>query len=319
MAPRFFDAAAVRAGLSHAEAIVAVRDAMIALSRGETRQLLRTMIGLGEDRIFGVMPAALSERDYFGAKLVAVFPHGEEAGRKAHRGLVVLFEPAEGHPVGVADAETITLIRTAAASAVATSALARADATQLAILGTGAQAMEHVRAIALVRPLEQVVLWGRSLAKAKALAGRMVEETGIAVRAEAHVEHAVAQADIVCTLTGAADPILFGDWVRPGTHVNLVGSSVPGPVEVDHDLVVRSRFIADSRASVLAQGAEFLKAKAAGLIDDSHVAGEIGEVLIGRVAGRSDAEEITVYKSLGHAVQDLAAVAHLYRAQRLSP
>lgn len=114
-------------------------------------------------------------------------------------------------------------------------------------------------------------------------------------------------------MTGAAQPILFGRWIRPGTHINVVGSSGPGPVEIDSDLVVRARFIADSRASVLAQGAEFLVAKAAGLIGDDHIVAEIGEVLLGQVSGRTSAQDITLYKSLGHAVQDLAAVAMLYR------
>ncbi|HEX5379696.1 MAG TPA: hypothetical protein VFW47_14055, partial [Phenylobacterium sp.] len=123
---------------------------------------------------------------------------------------------------------------------------------------------------------------------------------------------AVSEADIVCTVSGAAEPILLGAWVRPGTHLNLVGSSRAGPVEVDHDLVVRSRFVADSREGVLNQGAEFLKAKAAGLIGDDHIVAEIGEVLSGRIVGRQSPDQITAYKSLGHIVQDLASVQALY-------
>jgi ornithine cyclodeaminase/alanine dehydrogenase-like protein (mu-crystallin family) len=122
---------------------------------------------------------------------------------------------------------------------------------------------------------------------------------------------AVAEADIVCTVSGAAEPILMGAWVRPGTHLNLVGSSRAGPTEVDNDLVVRSRFVADSREGVLAQGAEFLNAKAAGLIGDDHIVAEIGEVLAGRIEGRQSPDQITAYKSLGHIVQDLASVQAL--------
>jgi ornithine cyclodeaminase len=128
----------------------------------------------------------------------------------------------------------------------------------------------------------------------------------------ANVEEAVADADIVCTVTSAAEPILKGAWVRPGTHLNLVGSGYAGPAEVDSDLVVRSRFIADSREGVLHQGAEFLRAKAAGLIGDDHIIGEIGQVLAGEIEGRRSPEEITVYKSLGHVVQDLASAWALY-------
>jgi ornithine cyclodeaminase len=140
----------------------------------------------------------------------------------------------------------------------------------------------------------------------------MQAELGVPVSAAEGVEEAVAKADIVCTVTSAAEPILKGDWVRPGTHLNLVGSGHAGATEVDNDLVVRSRFIADSREGVLAQGAEFLRAKAAGLIGDDHIVAEIGEVLAGKIEGRRSAEEITVYKSLGHVVQDLASAWWLY-------
>ncbi len=315
----FLDAAAVRARLGHAACIDAVRDAMMALSAGTTRQLLRTMIPMGEARTFALMPGALGDNDYFGAKLIAVFPAVGVAGRRAHRGVVVLFEPVHGYPVCLADAEQVTLIRTSAASAVATDALARADAHRLVILGTGAQAAEHVRAIAKVRPLTSVILWGRAFDTAQALAADIAAETGLAVSAMADAERAVSEADIICTVTGASRPVLFGRWVRPGTHVNVVGSSGPGPVEIDHDLIVASRYIADSRSSVVAQGAEFLVAKAAGLIDDEHIVAEIGEVLSGAKIGRRDDREITIYKSLGHAVQDLAAVALLYRQSSQSP
>jgi ornithine cyclodeaminase len=135
------------------------------------------------------------------------------------------------------------------------------------------------------------------------------------VAAAENVRVAVAEADIVCTVTSAFEPILKGEWVRPGTHLNVVGSGMAGPVEVDNELVVRSRFIADSRAGVLEQGAEFLRAKAAGLVGDDHIVAEIGEVLMGRIEGRRSADEITVYKSLGHVVQDLATAWALYVQQ----
>jgi ornithine cyclodeaminase/alanine dehydrogenase-like protein (mu-crystallin family) len=133
------------------------------------------------------------------------------------------------------------------------------------------------------------------------------------------VEDVANDADIICTVTGAHEPILKGAWVRAGTHVNVIGSSFAGPVEVDNDLVVRSRFIADSREGVLRQGAEFLKAKEAGLVDDDHIVAEIGEVLAGKAAGRRTADEITVYKSLGHIVQDLASAWALYQGASKLP
>jgi ornithine cyclodeaminase len=147
----------------------------------------------------------------------------------------------------------------------------------------------------------------------------MQSELGIPVTAAGDARSAVAEADIVCTVSGAAEPVLLGDWVVPGTHLNLVGSSRAGPVEVDDAVVLRSRFFADSREGVLAQGAEFLKAKQAGLVGDEHILGEIGEVLAGRVEGRRSADEITAYKSLGHIVQDLASAWALYSQPAASP
>jgi ornithine cyclodeaminase/alanine dehydrogenase-like protein (mu-crystallin family) len=310
---RIIDREEVAARLTYELCIPIVREAMIAFSTGETRQLLRSIIPLAEGRMFGIMPGALGERSAFGAKVISVFPENFAKGRQSHQGLVVLFEPENGAPVCVVHAGEVTAIRTAAASAVATDALARPQARTLALLGYGEQAATHARAISKVRPLEAITVWGRSVERAQAFAAAMAGELGLPVEAVADVEGAVAQADIICTVSAAKEPILKGEWVRPGTHVNLVGSSYAGPVEVDNELVVRSRFIADSREGVLAQGAEFLAAKAAGLIDDSHLVAEIGQVLAGQIEGRQSADQVTAYKSLGHVVQDLASAWVLYK------
>jgi ornithine cyclodeaminase len=225
---------------------------------------------------------------------------------------VILFDPNSGAPVCVVHAGEVTAIRTAAASAVATDALARPNASRLALLGYGEQAATHARAISKVRALDHLTVWGRSRERAGEFAARMAAELGIPADAVGDARTAVAQADIVCTVTNAQEPVLLGEWVQPGTHLNLVGSSFAGPVEVDDDLVVRSRFIADSREGVLRQGAEFLRAKEAGLIGDEHIVAEIGEVLSGGVVGRRSDDEITLYKSLGHVVQDLASAWALY-------
>lgn len=301
----------VRARLTYEVCIPIVRQAMIALSRGETRQLLRSIIPLDQGRMFGVMPGALGERACFGAKLVSVFPENFALGRQSHQGVVVLFDGESGAPICVAHAGEITAIRTAAASAAATDALARPEAHRLALLGYGEQAGTHLRAISQVRALSEVRVWGRDFGRAQAFANEMSAETGLAVRALAGGRAAVEGADIICTLTSSKTPVLHGDWVSAGAHINLVGSSYAGPVEVDHDLVLRARLIADSREGVLAQGAEVLAAKAAGLIDDGHVVGEIGQVFDGRLEGRQAPDQITVYKSLGHIVQDLASAQAL--------
>jgi ornithine cyclodeaminase len=309
---RFIDREEVARRLTYEMCISIVRQAMIALSRAETKQLLRSIIPLSEGRLFGIMPGAMGAHEPFGAKLISVF-HGNFArGIQSHQGLVILFDPETGAPVCALDAGEITAIRTAAASAVATDALARKDARRLALLGYGEQAATHARAIGKIRDLESIVVWGRSTERAHAFAKRMQVELAVPVAAAESAREAVAEADIVCTVTSATEPILKGEWVRPGAHLNLVGSGYAGPAEVDNDLVVRSRFIADSREGVLHQGAEFLRAKAAGLVGDEHIVAEIGEVLAGEIEGRRSAHEITVYKSLGHVVQDLASAWALY-------
>jgi ornithine cyclodeaminase/alanine dehydrogenase-like protein (mu-crystallin family) len=309
---RYIDREEVSRRLTYDVCIPIVRAAMIAFSRGETIQHLRSILTLSEGRMFGIMPGAMGAREPFGAKLISVFHGNADRGIQSHQGLVVLFDPDTGAPVCIAHAGEITAIRTAAASAVATAVLARADARRLAILGCGEQAATHARAIAAVRPLEHIAVWGRSPGKACAFARRIEAELAVPIAAAPTVQEAVAAADIVCTVTAAYDPILEGAWVREGTHLNVVGSSYAGPAEVDNDLVARSRFIADSRESVLRQGAEFLRARAAGIIGDDHIAGEIGEVLDGKIPGRRSPAEITVYKSLGHVVQDLATAWALY-------
>jgi ornithine cyclodeaminase len=309
---RFIDREEVARRLTYEICIPIVRNAMIAFSKGETKQLLRSLIPLSEGRMFGIMPGAMGAHAVFGAKLISVFHDNFAKGIQSHQGVVVLFDPETGEPICVVHAGEITAIRTAAASAVATAALARKNAHRLALLGYGEQAATHARAIANVRDLSSVFVWGRSPDRARAFAEHINKEMAIPAAAAPTVAAAVAEADIICTLTSAYEPILQGAWVRPGTHINVVGSSYAGPAEIDNDLVVRSRFIADSRESVLHQGAEFLRAKAAGLITDDHIVAEIGQVLAGEIAGRHSEEEITIYKSLGHIVQDLASAWALY-------
>jgi ornithine cyclodeaminase/alanine dehydrogenase-like protein (mu-crystallin family) len=309
---RFIDRAEIARRLTYDICIPIVREAMIAFSRGETKQTLRTIIPLSEGRLFGIMPGAMGAHAVFGAKLLSAFERNAAKGRQSHQGVVVLFDPETGEAVCAAHAGEITAIRTAAASAVATDALARKDARRLAILGSGEQALTHARAISRVRKLDWIVIWGRSPERARELAGKLETELRIPCTSAATVKEVVAEAEIICTVSGASEPILKGEWVRPGTHVNVVGSSYAGPAEIDNDLVVRSRFIADSREGALRQGAEFLRAKEAGRVGDEHIVGEIGQVLSGTIPGRGSADEVTLYKSLGHIVQDLATAWWLY-------
>lgn len=298
--------------LTYDACIPIVREAMIAFSSGKTLQTLRAIIPLADGRAFGVMPGAMGDRAPFGAKVLSVYPENFAKGMQSHNGVVLLFDPDSGAPVCILHAGEITAIRTGAASAVATDILARRDATRMAILGYGDQATTHARAIAKVRPLSAITVWGRSPERAEDFAARMTAELGIPVTACADVEACVADADIISTVSSSPEPILLGAWIKPGTHINLVGSSLAGPVEVDNDLVARSRYFVDSREGVIRQGAEFIRAKETGLIGDDHILGEIGQVLAGDVVGRRSDADITAYKSLGHVVQDLATGWWLY-------
>jgi len=283
--------------LPYEQCIPLMREAMMALSQRRTRQALRQILDLPEGRAFGAMLGAMLEDGVFGAKLVSVYP----GTAPSHQGVVALFDAATGAPSAMLDAGAITAIRTAAASAAATDALARPDARRLAILGTGEQARRHLDAIRHVRAIDRVTVWGRDLAKARAFGGIACES----------VEEAVAGADIICAVTAAPEPILRSEWVADGAHVNAVGSSRDGPRELDDALVARARFFADHEEGVRAQGAEYRHALAAGAIGPDHLLGEIGEVFAGTLPGRTGAAGVTIYKSLGSIVQDLAAARHI--------
>jgi ornithine cyclodeaminase len=301
----FVSAEEVARLLPYEECIPLMREAMIALSQGRTAQLLRTILDLPQGRAFGSMLGAMPEDGVFGAILVSVYPDNFAKGGPSHQGVVALFDSATGAPTAMLDAGEITAIRTAAASAAATDALARPDAASLAILGYGEQARRHVEAIGCVRRIERLTVWGRDPDKARAFAGRFGGE------AKASVAAAVADADIICTTTAAPEPILLAAWVQDGAHVNAVGSSRAGPAEIDNALVARARFFADHEQGVRAQGAEYLNALAAGAIGADHLLGEIGEVMAGTLAGRTSDADVTIYKSLGSIVQDLASARHI--------
>jgi ornithine cyclodeaminase len=311
MTIRFFDAAQVEELLDYPGCIDAVRRAMIALSSGERPQPLRQIFPVGDGEMWGIMPGDLQALNMFGAKLVSVFGDPERPGRTRHEGVVVAYDGTTGAISCIADAEPVTRIRTACATAVATDALARADADVLAVFGTGVQAESHLRALPLVRPFREILLWGRSAERARDFAEQMSELLNLPIVAVSDGREAAGRADVICTVTSSPDPILLSEWVRPGTHINLVGSSMLGPVEVDTALVARARYVADYRPGVLAQAAELDVARKAGAVDDGHVIGEIGEVLAGRVHARENDSQVTIYKSLGHVAQDLAATAYL--------
>jgi ornithine cyclodeaminase len=305
----FVGRTSIRRNLTLERCIPAVRQAMIDLSLGHTRQALRQIVPIDDRGLLGSMQGALRAGSPFGAKVLSVFPENVARGGQSHQGLILLFDRETGAPTHVVHAGEITAIRTAAASAVATEALARPDARRLAILGTGEQARAHSLAICAVRPIEEVVLWGRSADKARALAHELQELLQRAVAVAATPSEAARDSDVICTVTAASDPLLDASDVAQGAHLNVVGSSHLGPREVDNDLVARARYFADHRVSVLAQGAELQSAISNGLVAEDHLLAEIGEVLCGAHPGRAAPEDVTLYKSLGNIVQDLACAA----------
>ncbi|ABI77404.1 ornithine cyclodeaminase/mu-crystallin family protein [Hyphomonas neptunium ATCC 15444] len=309
----FIGADEIRQTLSYTSCIEVMRTAMARLSAGKTQQMLRQILPLEAGRMFGIMGGTLGPGGPFGSKLVSVMPHRAEGGPSSHQGAVVIFDPDSGAPLCQLEAGMLTAIRTASASAMATDVLAREGAHTLAILGTGEQAWHHACALPAVRPFDEIRIWGRSRDRADALADKVRKQTGIVCAAYSDVAESVAGADVICTVTGAADPLLDAAMVSPGTHLNVVGSSFDGPREIDDTLVSAARYFADSRASVLAQGSEIRHAIASGAVTEAHLLGEIGEVVLGKVAGRMTPDNITLYKSLGHIVQDIASGYHVYQ------
>ncbi|HYM81260.1 MAG TPA: ornithine cyclodeaminase family protein, partial [Candidatus Limnocylindria bacterium] len=223
------------------------------------------------------------------------------------------FEVEHGRLVAVVDASAITAIRTAAVSAVATRALARPDAGDLAILGSGVQAASHLEAMRAVRPLGRVRVWSRTPENARAFAEREARRHGLAVEPMPSARDALEGADLVCTTTAAREPIVLGEWLVPGAHVNAVGACFAGARELDSAAVARARLFVDRRESALNEAGDFLIARQEGAIGDDHIAGELGEVLLGRVAGRTSPDQITLFESLGLAVEDLAVAEHIHR------
>jgi ornithine cyclodeaminase len=310
----------VRALLPMGKCIDVMREALRSVADGTAILPLRTVIRLpASPNAFATMPAALNDaRPVLGAKIITVFPGNDSTPFDSHIGVVLLFDMTHGSLLAIADASSITAVRTAAVSGLATSLLARDDAANLAILGAGVLAMPHLEAVRCVRPIRRVRVWSRSGARAAAFAERACRETGLEVIACASVEKAVAGADIVCTITASRTPVLEGRWLSPGVHVNAVGASLASARELDSAAVAAARLFVDRRESALAEAGDYLIPLGEGAIDAGHILGELGDLIAGSVAGRAGRDEITLFKSLGLAVEDVAALRHIHEKARAS-
>lgn len=289
--------AAALQGLAHGEAILPLR------------QVLLLPGGQGA---FATMPAVLTGNGAIGLKAITVFPGNHGTELDSHQGAVLLFEAERGRLLAVMDASSITAIRTAAVSGVATRVLAREDAGDLAILGTGVQALTHLEAMAESRRLRRVRVWSRDPARVARFAEHASERFGIGVEAAGSAREAVLGADLVCTVTASRESVLRGDWLAAGAHVNAVGASLPTARELDTPAIVAARLFVDRRESALHESGDFLIPKAEGAITDAHIQAELGEVLTGVHPGRRAPDEITVFKSLGLALEDVAAAHRIH-------
>lgn len=306
---RLIESDEVRARLTPEVAIGLMREALMKLESGAAAQPLRSVNMMPGGNAFGFMPAWME--DCFGAKIIAAF-HGNMGTKyPSHTGYVMLFESEHGLPVGMADATSITEIRTGAVSAVATDLLARKDAKTLAIIGCGAQGRSHLAAISRVRKIEGVRCYDILPDAARRFAAEQGEKHGIPVTAADSVEEAVRGADIVCTLTPSKEPYLEAHWIAPGAHINAVGTFTPITREVTSTLVAKARLYADQIEAMKKEAGEYLIPLKEGLITEAHIAGSIGGVLLGRAPGRGTEEEITLFDALGLAVEDVACAKYL--------
>ena len=304
----------VLALLPMSECIDAMTDALRTLTQGGAILPLRQIVRLPDGRnAFALMPAALDQPSALGAKVITVFPGNDATPYDSHQGAVLLFDTEYGRLIAIIDASTITALRTAAVTAVATRLLARPDSRTLALLGAGVQAGTHLESIRLVRAVDQVRVWSRSGDRARRFAERWsADDLRIVVCDSAR--EAVDGADIVCTLTSSREPVLARDWLAPGTHVNAVGASQSTSRELDSATVAAARLYVDRRESTVNEAGDFLVPKREGLIGDDHIVGEIGELLVdpSRITGRRSPTELTVFKSLGLAIEDVAAARRIY-------
>ena len=306
--------AEVRQLLPMRECIDVMADALTALARGDAILPLRPILWLPEKvGALGMMPSYLGNIQAVGLKVVTVFPGNHGTKYDSHQGAVLLFETKHGQLLSMMDASSITAIRTAAVSGLATRLLARDDAHTLAILGSGVQARTHLAAMLEVRPIKTVLVWSRNRENVEKFVRREAKDRSIQVTAANSAKEAVAGADIICTTTSSREPVLQGEWISPGAHINAVGSSVAFTRELDTAAVTNARLYVDRRESTLNESGDFIIAKKEGAIDDSHIVGEIGDILTGKVSGRASDNEITLFKSLGLSVEDLAAANHIYQ------
>jgi alanine dehydrogenase len=314
MEPLIINKETIASLLSMEECISVMENTFRSLASGHCVQPLRPLMWLPDKTgILGMMPGYAGDIDVMGIKVISIFPGNKNSMYSSHQGLVLLFETKNGRPICIADADEITAIRTPAASAVATNILAKKEAETLSILGSGLQAARHIEAMLLVRKIKKITLWSRNEIHAKQLAEKVAGKINLEIKVVKNPEEAIRGSDIICTVTGSIEPIVKGEWVSKGTHINAVGACTPVARELDTATILKSKLFTDCYESLFNEAGDFIIPKNEGVIDDSYVKGEIGEILLEKKTGRTSNEEITIFKSLGLAVEDIFAVNHIYR------
>lgn len=299
--------------LSMKSCIDIMESVFVDVAQGDAMQALRSVVPLEADHLFGVMPSYLRRERVVGAKVITVFTDNHQNQLPSHQGFVSLFDADDGTLQAIVDGQAITAIRTAAVSAVATKWLARQDAQRLAMVGSGEQARSHLEAMLLVRPIRYVKVWSPHVENAKQFQTDMSRKFGVSITVCERVTDAVADADIICTVTSAKVPVLQGDWVSAGAHVNAVGACRAQDRELDTVLVKHARLYVDSVQSAHHEAGDYLIPVQEGAIGRDHIVGEMGELLTNRVDGRRSSVDLTVFKSLGLPVEDMAAANYVYR------
>ena len=289
------------------EAIELIEKTMVDVATGKCSLPLRSMVNVGGNNNLGMMPGVLEDEGVYGVKLLSLFPQNPARGLSSHIGAMVIFDPDTGAPSAIINADALTAIRTAAASAAATRALSKKDASTLAIIGCGEQAQTHISALTKIRNIKQINICGRTRQGAKNFEEEMSPlYPDISFSSGSKMVECVAQADIVCSVTSSREVVLHGEHIQQGTHINAVGASIPSMQEIDVALVKKSKLFVDYKPSALAQAKEIIEGLADGDFEESHILGEIGQVYSGEISGRTTAKDITLYRSLGVAAQDLA-------------
>jgi alanine dehydrogenase len=300
----------VKAVLTMDDLITTMERALAEFSAGRVVQPLRTVLLVGADKAyFGVMPAYIPSLPAVGTKMVTVFASNAQRGLPSHLANITLLDPETGGTIAVMDGRFITEARTAAVSAVSVKHLARQDASVLALLGSGVQARSHLEAIARVRPLEEVRVWSRTAERRNAFVRETEPHTGARIIASNSAQEAADGADIIVLVTASREPVLQSEWVADGTHICAIGACRPDQREMAAALVARSTLYVDSREGALAEAGDIVLAIMDGAIGSNHIAGELGELVTGNVRNLARGG-VTIFKSLGMAVEDVAA-AHL--------